>query len=46
MTKVPLLGDIPVFGHLFKTTGRTNNKTELLIFITPKIVDGKMAGRG
>jgi type IV pilus assembly protein PilQ len=37
-TKVPLLGDIPVVGHLFKSTGRTQDKTELLIFITPKVV--------
>src|SRR6187399_3400962 len=36
--KVPWLGDIPVFGHLFKTTGKTNNKDELLIFVTPKIL--------
>ena len=37
ITKVPFLGDIPLFGNLFKSTGKTNNKTELLIFITPKI---------
>ncbi|MFO7326603.1 MAG: type IV pilus secretin PilQ, partial [Pseudomonadota bacterium] len=36
--KVPLLGDVPIFGHLFKTTDRVNNKDELLIFVTPKIV--------
>jgi type IV pilus assembly protein PilQ len=36
--KVPWLGDIPVFGHLFKTTGKFNNKDELLIFVTPKIL--------
>jgi type IV pilus assembly protein PilQ len=38
INKVPLLGDIPVLGHLFKSTNRTNNKDELLIFVTPKIV--------
>ena len=37
-TKVPYLGDIPVFGHLFKTTTKTNKKNELLIFVTPKIL--------
>jgi type IV pilus assembly protein PilQ len=37
-TKVPLLGDIPVLGNLFKTTNKRNDKDELLIFITPKIV--------
>ncbi|MEZ5497811.1 MAG: type IV pilus secretin PilQ [Steroidobacteraceae bacterium] len=37
-TKVPYLGDIPVLGRLFKTTQDTNNKDELLIFVTPKIL--------
>ena len=37
-TKVPLIGDIPVLGHLFKTTSKVNNKAELLIFVTPKIL--------
>ncbi len=36
--KVPFLGDIPVVGNLFKNTININNKTELLIFITPKIL--------
>ena len=43
-SKVPLLGDVPVLGHLFKTTGRENTKTELLVFITPKIVAERVAG--
>ncbi len=38
ITKVPLLGDIPVLGNLFKNTVKTNNKDELLIFVTPKIL--------
>lgn len=37
-SKVPLLGDIPVLGYLFKTTTREQDKNELLVFITPKIV--------
>ena len=37
-TKVPLLGDIPGLGHLFKNTSRKNNKDEILIFVTPKIL--------
>jgi type IV pilus assembly protein PilQ len=45
VSKVPLFGDIPIFGNLFKTTGVTNDKTELLIFLTPKIVSEKMAIR-
>jgi type IV pilus assembly protein PilQ len=36
--KVPFLGDIPVLGHLFKTTDHKDFKDELMIFITPKIV--------
>ena len=36
--KVPYIGDIPIFGHLFKTTTKVNNKNELLIFVTPKIL--------
>lgn len=36
--KVPLLGDIPVLGWLFKSTSETENKTSLLIFITPRVV--------
>ena len=44
VNKVPLLGDVPYLGHLFKNTARTVSKTELLIFITPKIVtDGSVA---
>lgn len=37
-TKVPLLGDIPLLGALFRTTGRFNEKSELLVFITPRIL--------
>ncbi|HFC6110499.1 TPA: type IV pilus secretin PilQ [Neisseria meningitidis] len=38
LTKVPLLGDIPVIGNLFKTRGKKNDRRELLIFITPRIM--------
>ena len=44
-SKVPVLGDVPVLGYLFKTTGRTTSKTELLVFITPKIVADRITGR-
>jgi type IV pilus assembly protein PilQ len=36
--KIPYLGDIPGLGILFRTTTKTNNKDELLIFVTPKIL--------
>ena len=38
INKVPLLGDIPLIGWLFRNTQTTNNKDELLIFVTPKIM--------
>jgi general secretion pathway protein D len=38
-SKVPLLGDIPILGHLFKSFNRSRNKTNLYIFITPYIID-------
>lgn len=38
VNQVPLLGDIPVIGNLFKTTERRSSRKELLIFITPRIV--------
>jgi len=38
VNKVPLLGDIPVLGHLFREDRRENHKKELLVFITPKIL--------
>jgi general secretion pathway protein D len=36
--KVPLLGDIPFIGHLFKVTENTDDRTELLILVTPTIL--------
>ncbi|MEM7276499.1 MAG: type IV pilus secretin PilQ family protein, partial [Pseudomonadota bacterium] len=38
-TKVPLLGDLPGVGALFRATRNVQNKSELLIFVTPKILD-------
>ncbi len=38
VSKVPLLGDIPLLGFLFRQKSETNNKDELLIFVTPKIL--------
>jgi type IV pilus assembly protein PilQ len=39
ITKVPFLGDIPVVGNLFKSKQRVDNKAELLIFVTPRILE-------
>jgi type IV pilus assembly protein PilQ len=41
VNKVPLLGDMPLLGYLFKSTAHETSKTELLIFLTPKIVTDK-----
>lgn len=38
VTKVPFFGDLPVVGNLFKTTSKIDNRNELLIFVTPRIV--------
>lgn len=43
-SKVPLLGDLPVVGHLFKTNSRSDKKNEMLIFITPKLLDERLSG--
>ncbi len=42
--KVPVLGDIPGVGNLFKSRTKTTDKKELLVFITPKIVSEKSLG--
>jgi len=39
VTKVPILGDIPFVGALFRNKQRTDNKAELLIFVTPRILE-------
>jgi type IV pilus assembly protein PilQ len=44
-TKVPFLGDIPILGNLFRSKTRTAEKTELLIFLTPRIVTERAAAR-
>ena len=43
--KVPFIGDIPIVGNLFKRTVRQDDKTELLIFVTPKIVKDTLTVR-
>lgn len=42
-SKVPLLGDIPILGWLFKSNAKSDNREELLIFITPKIMQDAMS---
>ncbi len=45
VSKVPLLGDVPIFGNLFKTTSKNKTKTELIIFLTPRILDERLSLR-
>jgi type IV pilus assembly protein PilQ len=42
-TKVPLLGDLPGVGNLFKNRTRSSEKQEMLVFITPKVVADRSA---
>ena len=39
VSKVPFFGDLPVVGNLFKRTSKLDNKNELLVFMTPEIID-------
>jgi type IV pilus assembly protein PilQ len=45
INKVPFLGDIPYLGNLFKSKSQNSARTELLVFITPKIVTDRAASR-
>ena len=45
VTKVPLFGDLPVVGNLFKNRNKTSNKSELLIFITPRTIGDRGVAR-
>ena len=45
LVKTPFLGDLPVLGRLFRYTQESNEKVELLVFITPRILDDGMAIR-
>ncbi len=39
INKVPFLGDLPFVGNAFRSTQTTDNKSELLIFVTPRILE-------
>jgi type IV pilus assembly protein PilQ len=45
ITKIPFFGDLPVVGFLFKNNTTTSSKTELLVFITPRIVNERLTIR-
>ena len=44
-TKVPLLGDVPYLGNLFKSRTRNSRKQEMLVFITPKMISDRASAR-
>jgi type IV pilus assembly protein PilQ len=39
VTKVPILGDLPILGALFRSTSTTNERREVIIMLTPKLID-------
>lgn len=43
LSKVPFLGDLPILGELFKSRSQDNQKQELVIFLTPRIIDAQGA---
>lgn len=45
ITKIPFLGDLPVLGRLFRNDSTTSQKTELLVFVTPRIVNERVTVR-
>jgi type IV pilus assembly protein PilQ len=45
VNKVPFFGDLPIIGYMFKNTVKQDDKTELLIFVTPKIVKDTLTVR-
>ena len=45
VTKIPLLGDIPILGEFFKHTSKSRDKRELIILVTPRIVGEEEAGQ-
>ena len=45
ISKIPLLGDIPYLGGLFRNTLRSDVKSELLVFLTPRVVDDRLSVR-
>jgi type IV pilus assembly protein PilQ len=44
VTKWPILGDIPIIGSLFRSTGRERTKRELVILVTPRIINDEQGG--
>lgn len=43
VNKVPWLGDLPVLGNFFKNNAKVNNRTELLVFLTPRVLNDNVS---
>ena len=39
ISKVPILGDIPLLGSLFRSTDKTNERAEVIVLLTPEIIE-------
>ncbi|MEO0948772.1 MAG: hypothetical protein AAFY11_11640, partial [Cyanobacteria bacterium J06641_5] len=46
VSKVPILGDLPILGALFRSTNRVNQRQEVVVLLTPRILDDSLAGGG
>jgi general secretion pathway protein D len=44
-SKIPILGDLPLFGPLFRSTVRRDERTELIVFLTPRVINNANEGR-
>jgi type IV pilus assembly protein PilQ len=45
VSKIPFLGDLPMVGRFFRSTSRKDSKTELLIFVTPRLLKDPLADK-
>ena len=44
VTKWPILGDLPIIGQFFRNTGGMRSKSELVILVTPRVIDDERGG--
>ena len=45
VSKVPILGDIPILGALFRSTNKANERQEVIVLLTPQVIDDSQRGR-
>jgi type IV pilus assembly protein PilQ len=44
VTKWPIVGDLPLVGQFFRSSGKSRNKRELVILVTPRVIDDSDGG--